>query len=205
MFSMFSFIFFYLFFLVFFSNFFFFDPEFFLSFSAFLIFFVVFAIFNSYSDLLITEKYNSYKSSLLTLNDLLFAADEYTTSLVVYVEDLFEAIMLFSIYEAEIDNSENNNNSFSFLIELNISISKILFELLKIENTERTDVLIFSLNETVNTFLRDFDFDGYRYTKRSALEPNIWFYEPRSLRQIYVARPVKPGDYIIPDWAYIDL
>lgn len=204
--SIFQFSFFYLFSLYFFSTFFYFDPEFFLSFSAFLIFFSVFAIFNSYSDSLISDRYTNYKIMLSNFNTLLEALDSYTTSLVIYTEDLFDLFFTITNYESNIDEAsffyESNENQ---TMLLNTFYKKTLFSLFQIQYDEKILSLIALLNETASCFLNEFDFENFKYPKHQNVEIHIWFYEPRSLKQLYVARPIKPDDYIMPDWAYMDL
>lgn len=202
----FSFIFFYFFFLTFFSNFFYFDPEFFLSFSAFLIFFAVFAIINSYSDTLISEKYNNYKAALSETNMLINVFDDYTTTLTVFFEDITETVFYFSLFEDQLESGFDLTISDDFLqSELLADFKKRLFYALQISVEENLTGLAFFLNRSAFVFVNEFDFENFKYPKHFSEEIHIWFYEPRSLRQLHVAWPVKPGDYIMPDWAYIDL
>lgn len=204
--NIFQFILFYFFFLTFFSNFFYFDPEFFLSFSAFLIFFAVFAIINSYSDSLISEKYNAYKTILANTNVLVNAFDDYTTALTVFFEDIVETIFYFALFDDELETGFDLSISDEFLqLELFANFKRRLFYELQFSADEKASQLAFLLNTCAFTFVDEFDFENFKYPKHFSEEIHIWFYEPRSLRQLHVAWPVKPGDYIIPDWAYIDL
>lgn len=204
--SVFQFVFFYAFSLAFFSTFFYFDAEFFLSFSAFLIFFAIFAIINSYSDSLIHERYNIYKITLANTSILVNTFDEYTTSLTIYLEDVTETIFYFSLFDENLDAGFEPFVSDNFLMtELLANFKKRLFYDLQLAIEEKTVSLAFTLNACALMFLNEFDFDNFKYPKHFSEEIHIWFYEPRSLRQLHVAWPVKPGDYIIPDWAHIDL
>lgn len=141
-----------------------------------------------------------------TLSMLLTALDDYTTQLTIYIEDITETLFYFSMYEETLDSEyETIFDDKMFQNSLNVFFSHSLFHLFQLEYEEKTAVQTTLLNTCAFSFINEFDFDNFKYPKHLGPEIHIWFYEPRSLKQLYVARAIKPSDYIMPESAYIDL
>lgn len=187
---------FYFIFLTFFSFFFYSDPEFFLAFSAFLIFFVTLAIINSFFDVLIHDKFAIYKNQLNVAASHLNDLDSYGTSLLVYLEDLCDFIFYITTHDYQINENYELEDA-----KILMDLDKIFFEFLKkhleLENSEYLLYQLDALEYTGNVFV-EFYTDELK-PKKFEGQIDVAFFEPRSLKQLYVARPVKPGDYI-PDW-----